>query len=139
MINYALLPTVNATLNATSGILLAIGYVMIKRRRIEAHRNCMLMAFGSSTLFLISYVVYHVHIGSKPFPGTGPIRLVYFAILISHVILAIVIVPLAVTTLRRGLRGDYTRHVTIARRTFPMWMYVSITGVIVYLMLYQLY
>jgi uncharacterized membrane protein YozB (DUF420 family) len=139
VINYALLPAVNATLNATSGILLAIGYAFIKRRRIKAHRNCMLLAFGSSTLFLISYVIYHAHIGSKPFHGTGAIRLVYFAILISHILLAIIILPLAITTLRRGLRGDYRRHVTIARRTFPTWMYVSITGVIVYLMLYQLY
>ena len=119
MINYALLPAVNATLNATSGILLATGYVLIKRRRISAHRNAMLMAFASSTLFLISYVVYHAHIGSKPFPGIGPIRLLYFAILISHILLAIVILPLAITTLRRGWRGDYGRHVTIARRTFP--------------------
>jgi uncharacterized membrane protein YozB (DUF420 family) len=139
VINYSLLPAVNATLNATSGILLAIGYVLIKQRKINAHRNCMLMAFGSSTLFLISYVVYHLHIGSKPFPGTGPIRLVYFTILISHILLAIVILPLAIVTLTRGLRGDYTRHRKIARRTFPMWMYVSITGVIVYVMLYQLY
>jgi uncharacterized membrane protein YozB (DUF420 family) len=139
MINYALLPAVNATLNATSGILLAIGYVLIKRRQISAHRNAMLAAFTSSTLFLISYVVYHLHIGSRPFPGTGPIRLVYFAILISHILLAIVILPLAIMTLTRGLRGDYTRHKSIAKKTFPMWMYVSITGVIVYLMLYQLY
>jgi uncharacterized membrane protein YozB (DUF420 family) len=139
MINYAVLPAVNATLNATSGILLAIGYVLIKRRQINAHRNAMLMAFASSTLFLISYVVYHVHIGSKPFPGAGPIRYVYFTILISHVLLAIVILPLAIMTLTRGLRGDYARHVPIARRTFPLWMYVSITGVIVYMMLYQLY
>jgi uncharacterized membrane protein YozB (DUF420 family) len=139
MINYAVLPAVNATLNATSGILLAIGYVLIKRRQINAHRNAMLMAFTSSTLFLISYVVYHVHIGSKPFQGTGPIRYVYFAILISHVLLAIVIVPLAITTLRRGLKVRYADHRRIARKTFPIWMYVSITGVIVYMMLYQLY
>jgi uncharacterized membrane protein YozB (DUF420 family) len=139
MIDYTLLPAVNATLNATSGILLAIGYVLIKRGQIKAHRNAMLMAFGSSTLFLISYVVYHLHIGSRPFAGTGPIRYVYFTILISHILLAIVILPLAIMTLTRGLRGDYARHVPIARRTFPIWMYVSITGVIVYLMLYQLY
>jgi uncharacterized membrane protein YozB (DUF420 family) len=139
VINYALLPTVNATLNATSGILLAIGYVLIKRRQIYAHRNCMLLAFTSSTLFLISYVVYHLHIGSKPFPGTGPIRLVYFSILISHILLAIVILPMAIMSLTRGLRGQYARHRTIARRTFPIWMYVSVTGVIVYFMLYQLY
>jgi uncharacterized membrane protein YozB (DUF420 family) len=139
VINYALLPAVNATLNATSGILLAIGSVLIKQRRIDAHRNCMLLAFASSTLFLISYVVYHVHIGSRPFPGTGLIRLVYFSILISHIILAIVILPMAIMTLTRGLRGQYARHRVIARRTFPLWMYVSVTGVIVYWMLYQLY
>jgi uncharacterized membrane protein YozB (DUF420 family) len=138
VINYAVLPAVNATLNATSGILLAIGYVLIKQRQINAHRNCMLMAFASSTLFLISYVTYHAHIGSKPFPGVGPVRLIYFAILISHILLAIVILPMAITTLSRGLRGDYRRHRTIARRTFPLWMYVSVTGVIVYLMLYQM-
>jgi uncharacterized membrane protein YozB (DUF420 family) len=139
VINYAVLPAVNATLNATSGILLAIGYVLIKRRQIDAHRNCMLMAFASSTLFLISYVTYHVHIGSRPFPGTGPIRVVYFTILISHVLLAMVILPMAIMSLTRGLRGQFTRHRAIARRTFPLWMYVSVTGVIVYLMLYQLY
>ena len=139
MINYALLPAVNATLNATSGILLATGYVLIKRRQINAHRNCMLTAFASSTLFLISYVIYHAHIGSRAFPGAGPVRLLYFTILISHVLLAIVILPLAITTLTRGLRGQYSRHVQIARWTFPIWMYVSVTGVIVYLMLYQLY
>jgi uncharacterized membrane protein YozB (DUF420 family) len=139
VIDYARLPAVNATLNATSGVLLAIGYVLIKRRRIDAHRNCMLLAFASSTLFLVSYVTYHLHIGSRPFPGTGPIRLVYFAILISHILLAIVILPMAITTLTRGLRGQFARHVTIARRTFPIWMYVSVTGVIVYFMLYQLY
>jgi uncharacterized membrane protein YozB (DUF420 family) len=134
VINYAQLPAVNATLNATSGILLAIGYVLIKRRQINAHRNCMLLAFASSTLFLISYVTYHAHAGSHPFSGVGTIRLVYFAIL-----LAVVILPMAIVTLARGLRGQYSRHVKIARRTFPIWMYVSVTGVIVYLMLYQLY
>lgn len=139
MINYALLPAVNATLNATSGLLLAVGYRLIKRRQINAHRNCMLLAFASSTLFLISYVTNHAHIGSKPFPGAGPIRLVYFTILISHILLAIVILPMAITTLARGLRGDYPRHLIVARRTFPIWMYVSVTGVIVYFMLYQLY
>jgi uncharacterized membrane protein YozB (DUF420 family) len=139
VINYALLPAVNATLNATSGILLAIGYVLIKRRQINAHRNCMLLAFASSTLFLISYVVYHLHIGSRPFPGVGPIRFVYFSILISHVLLAIVIVPMAIMSLTRGLKGRYASHRRIARKTFPLWMYVSVTGVIVYWMLYQLY
>jgi uncharacterized membrane protein YozB (DUF420 family) len=139
MINYAVLPAVNATLNATCGILLAIGYVMIKQRRITAHRNCMLAAFVTSMLFLTSYVVYHLHIGSHPFGGQGAVRLVYFTILISHILLAIVILPMAIVTLTRGLRGQYPRHVKIATWTFPLWMYVSVTGVIVYLMLYQLY
>jgi uncharacterized membrane protein YozB (DUF420 family) len=139
VINYALLPAVNATLNATSGILLAVGYVLIKRRQITAHRNCMLLAFGSSTLFLTSYLVYHAHVGSKPFEGAGPIRLVYFTILISHILLAIVILPMAIMTLTRGLKGRYADHRRIARRTFPLWMYVSVTGVIVYWMLYQHY
>jgi uncharacterized membrane protein YozB (DUF420 family) len=139
MINYSLLPAVNATLNATSGMLLATGYTFIRRRRIRAHRTCMLLAFTSSTLFLISYVVYHAHTGSHPFGGQGPVRLVYFSILISHILLAIVILPLAIATLTRGLRGQYPRHVRIARWTLPIWMYVSVTGVIVYLMLYQLY
>jgi uncharacterized membrane protein YozB (DUF420 family) len=137
--DYTVLPAVNAALNATSGIFLFIGYVLIKRRHIDAHRNAMLAAFASSTLFLVSYLVYHYHAGSRSFPGQGGIRLVYFAILISHVILAAAILPLAITTLSRGLRGQYGKHVRVARWTFPMWMYVSVTGVIVYLMLYQLY
>ncbi len=139
MVDYAVLPTVNATLNATSGLLLLTGYAFIKRRQIHAHRNCMLLAFASSTLFLTSYLIYHAHAGSKPFPGQGPVRALYFAILISHILLAIVILPMAITTLTRGLRGQYRRHVVVARRTFPLWMYVSVTGVIVYLMLYRLY
>lgn len=138
MIDYAVLPTINATLNAVSGVLLLIGYVLIKRRRITAHRNAMLGAFGSSTLFLISYLVYHWNVGSRPFGGQGPLRVVYFAILISHVILAAAILPLAISTLSRGLRGRYPEHKRIAKWTFPTWMYVSVTGVIVYLMLYQM-
>ncbi len=138
MLDYSLLPTVNATLNATSGILLTIGYVLIKRRQIAAHRNAMLLAFLSSTLFLISYVVYHAHAGSRPFPGTGPIRTVYFGVLISHIILAVVILPMAIVTLTRGLRAQYVRHRAIARRTLPIWMYVSVTGVVVYWMLYRM-
>src|SRR4051794_33944778 len=137
--DYSILPAVNAALNATSGILLAIGFVLIKRRQIMAHRNAMLLAFTSSTLFLISYLIYHAHAGSHPFAGVGAIRYFYFAILISHIVLAVVILPMAITSLSRGLRGDYSRHRKIARRTFPLWMYVSVTGVVVYLMLYQLY
>jgi uncharacterized membrane protein YozB (DUF420 family) len=139
MIDYSILPAVNATLNATSGVFLLTGYVLIKQRLINAHRNAMLAAFVSSTLFLISYLVYHYHAGSRPFPGGGAIRIVYFVILISHVLLAITILPLAISTLTKGLRGQYTRHRRVAKWTFPLWMYVSVTGVIVYVMLYQMY
>ena len=138
MIDYAVLPTVNATLNAVSGVFLLVGYILIRRRQINAHRNAMLGAFTSSTLFLISYLVYHAHAGSRPFTGQGAIRYVYFAILISHVTLAAVILPMAITTLSRGLRGRYSDHKRIAKWTFPTWMYVSVTGVIVYMMLYQM-
>jgi uncharacterized membrane protein YozB (DUF420 family) len=138
MLDYTLLPTVNATLNATSGVFLLIGYVLIRRRKIIAHRNAMLAAFASSTLFLVSYLVYHANVGSRPFGGQGAIRLVYFAVLISHVILAAAILPMAISTLSRGLRGRYVEHKRIARWTFPTWMYVSVTGVIVYFMLYQM-
>jgi len=138
VIDYTVLPAVNATLNAISGTFLLIGYVLIRRRRINAHRNAMLGAFASSTVFLITYLVYHAHAGSRPFTGQGAIRYVYFAILISHVILAAAILPMAVSTLSRGLRGRYDDHKRIARWTFPTWMYVSVTGVIVYVMLYQM-
>ena len=132
------LPAVNAFLNATSGVLLTIGYLLIRRGHWRQHRAVMLTAFGVSVLFLISYVIYHANIGSRPFPGSGSIRTVYFAILITHVILAAAIVPLALVTLSRGLRARFDRHVRIARWTLPIWLYVSVTGVIVYLMLYQI-
>ena len=132
------LPTLNASLNALASVFLVTGYVMIRSRRIDAHRRCMLSALGTSALFLISYVIYHANAGSVPFRGTGTIRVVYFAVLIPHIILAAAILPLALVTTARGLRGDYTRHVRIARWTLPVWLYVSVTGVIVYLMLYQL-
>ena len=138
MIDYTVLPTVNATLNAISGIFLLTGYVLIKRRQINAHRNAMLGAFTTSTLFLICYLVYHAQAGSRPFTGQGIIRYVYFAILISHIVLAAAILPMAISTLSRGLRGRYAEHKRIATKTFPAWMYVSVTGVIVYLMLYQM-
>lgn len=136
--DYTVLPTVNAGLNALSGAFLLVGYVFIRRRQITAHRNAMLGAFASSTVFLISYLFYHWHAGSRPFTGQGAIRYVYFAILISHVILAAAILPMAITTLSRGLRGQYVEHKRIARWTFPTWMYVSVTGVIVYVMLYRM-
>ena len=138
MIDYTVLPAVNASLNALSGVFLLVGYVLIRRRRIAAHRNAMLAAFTTSTLFLISYLFYHWHAGSRPFTGHGAIRYVYFAVLISHIILAAAILPMAIMTLSRGLRGRYVEHKRIARWTFPAWMYVSVTGVIVYVMLYQM-
>lgn len=138
MIDYGVLPTVNATLNAVSGIFLLTGYVLIRRGQINAHRNAMLGAFASSTVFLISYLIYHAQAGSRPFTGQGAIRYVYFTVLISHVILAAAILPMAISTLSRGLRGRYVEHKRIAKWTFPTWMYVSVTGVIVYLMLYQM-
>jgi len=132
------LPLLNASLNALAGVLLVVGYILIRRRRIRAHRAVMISAFLVSTLFLISYVIYHANIGSRPFTGQGPIRIVYFIILISHVVLAAAVPPLALITLSRGLRGRFDRHVSIARWTLPIWLYVSVTGVIVYLMLYRM-
>lgn len=131
------LPAVNATLNAIAFVLLLCGFVMIKRGRIETHRRFMLAAFATSALFLVSYVTYHANVGSKPFTGQGAIRYVYFAILITHVILAAIILPMALITLTHALRSRFERHVAIARWTLPIWLYVSVTGVIVYLMLYQ--
>jgi putative membrane protein len=120
-------------------VLLAIGWWHIRHRRIQVHRRFMIAAFATSALFLTSYVIYHAHAGSKPFPGTGLARTIYFTILIPHVILAAVILPLALLTLRRGLVRDDARHRRIARITLPLWLFVSVTGVLVYLMLYQLY
>lgn len=140
MANYvSSLPHLNALLNATSGLLLILGYALIRRRRIKAHRNCLIAALIASTVFLASYLVYHYYHGSTRFAGTGFVRPVYFAILLTHTILAAVIVPFIGVTLYRAARGDYTRHRRIARWTFPMWLYVSVTGVIVYLLLYQIY
>lgn len=133
------LPALNATLNAIAGLLLVAGYWLIRHGHREAHRRAMIAAFATSTLFLISYVIYHANAGSRPFPGQGPIRIVYFAILITHVILAAAIVPMALITLSHGLRARFDRHVPIARWTLPVWLYVSVTGVVVYLMLYQMY
>jgi uncharacterized membrane protein YozB (DUF420 family) len=133
------LPALNATLNATSAVLLTTGWFLIKAGRIAVHRRVMISAFVTSSLFLISYVIYHAQIGSKPFPGTGPIRIVYFSILIPHVTLAAVVLPMAILTLKRGLIRDDARHRRIARWTLPLWLFVSVTGVVVYLMLYRLY
>ena len=135
----AVLPHLNATLNATSGILLASGYYFIKRGRVVAHRRCQLSAVTASVLFLISYLVYHYHHGATRFPGQGIVRPLYFTILTTHTVLAVVIVPLVIITILRARRGDFLRHKAIARWTLPLWLYVSSTGVVVYLMLYHLY
>lgn len=132
-------PALNATLNGLAAILLATGYVLIRRRRIDAHRRVMIAAFAVSVLFLISYLVYHYSIGGgKRFTGTGPIRTVYFTILLTHTVLAAAVPFLAVITLSRALKARYDRHRNIARWTLPIWLYVSVTGVIVYWMLYRL-
>ena len=133
------LPAVNATLNGLAAVLLVCGYVLVRRKQFEQHRRAMLGAFATSVLFLISYVVYHANAGSRPFPGQGPIRSVYFTILITHVILAAAIVPMALVTLSRALGRRYDAHRRIARWTLPVWLYVSVTGVVVYLMLYRMY
>jgi uncharacterized membrane protein YozB (DUF420 family) len=132
------LPTLNAILNSTSAVLIVIGYFLIRARRIEAHRRTMLAAFTTSTLFLISYLVYHAQVGSVHFRGTGAIRIVYFTILITHTILAAVVAPMVVVTLFRGLKGRFEKHRKLARITLPVWLYVSVTGVVVYAMLYHL-
>ena len=133
------LPHLNAALNATATVLLITGWLLIKRRRIEQHRAVMIAAVITSAAFLTSYVIYHANAGSKPFPGTGPIRTIYFAILIPHVILAAVSLPPILITFIRGLRRDDKRHRRIARWTLPVWLFVSVTGVVVYVMLYRLY
>lgn len=132
------LPALNATLNATSAVLLATGWVLIKRGHWTAHRAVMIAAFSTSVVFLISYLTYHAHVGSVRFTKPGAIRTVYFTILLTHTILAVVIVPMVLVTLSRGLSKRFDRHRAIARWTFPLWMYVSVTGVVVYLMLYRL-
>ena len=132
------LPAVNATLNAISTVLLVAGYVFIRRGERQKHKACMIAALVVSALFLTSYVIYHAQVGSVPFRGTGWIRTVYFSVLIPHVILAAAIVPPILITASRGLSGKYDKHRRIARWTLPIWLYVSVTGVIVYLMLYQM-
>lgn len=132
------LPAVNASLNAAATALLVTGYLLIRRRRITAHRRVMLGAFACSTLFLISYLVYHFQVGSVRFRGTGALRTVYFSILLTHTVLAATIPVLAPLTLVRALSGKFDRHRRIARWTLPIWLYVSVTGVVVYWMLYRL-
>jgi putative membrane protein len=133
------LPHLNALLNSASAVLLVSGFILIRYHRVRAHRNCQLAAFCTSTVFLVSYLTYHYYHGATHFPGQGIARPIYFTILISHTILAIVVVPLVLITLYRAARRDFFRHRRIARWTFPIWLYVSVTGVIVYLMLYRIY
>ncbi|MCH7494834.1 MAG: DUF420 domain-containing protein [Candidatus Marinimicrobia bacterium] len=136
--DYSLLPTINAILNATSGALVLLGYRNIRRGKDAIHKKFMLTAIGVSALFLSSYLVYHWEVGSIKFQGEGIIRIIYFSILISHTILAVVIVPMVLRTVYLALKGQFSKHRKIAKLTFPIWVYVSATGVIVYLMLYQL-
>ena len=136
--DYSLLPTINAILNATSGALVLLGYRNIRRGKDAIHKKFMLTAIGVSALFLASYLTYHWEVGSIKFQGEGIIRIIYFSILISHTILAVVIVPMVLRTVYLALKGQFSKHRKIAKITFPIWVYVSATGVIVYLMLYQL-
>ncbi len=132
------LPALNATLNGVATVFLVAGYAFIRARKLVAHRASMVAAVTASALFLASYVVYHANAGSKPFQGTGPVRAVYFAILITHIVLAAAIVPMVLMTLARAIRQRFDRHAAIARWTLPIWLYVSVTGVVIYAMLYRL-
>jgi uncharacterized membrane protein YozB (DUF420 family) len=138
-IDYRIFPPIDATLNGITAVLLAVGHNFIKRGQVAKHRVTMITAFVTSCVFLCCYLYYHAHVGSVHFRGRGWSRPVYFSILISHTILAAAIVPLVLVTLTLGLRSRFERHRTIARWTYPIWMYVSVTGVIVYLMLYKLF
>ena len=139
MTDYSIFPKINASLNACSAVLLVTGRTLIARGKMAAHRAVMLTALATSTVFLVSYLYYHAHVGSVHFRGTGWSRPLYFTILTSHTILAAAIVPLVIITLSRALRQRYDRHRAIARWTYPLWLYVSVTGVIVYLMLYRIF
>ena len=138
MIAVSDLPALNATLNLTSAVLLGTGYYFIRRKNIRAHKTCMIAALVASAVFLTSYLIYHYNVGNVRFTGQGWIRPVYFFILITHVALAAAILPLVLRTVYLALSSRFDKHVRIARWTFPLWMYVSVTGVIVYLMLYQM-
>ena len=138
MITIRDLPAINATLNATAAVLLVWGYILIRRRSIAAHRKVMLAAFATSSVFLCCYLIYHFNVGSVRFPRTGAIRTLYLSILATHTALAAAVPPLAIITLSRGLRARFDRHKRIARWTLPVWLYVSVTGVVVYWMLYRM-
>ncbi len=131
------LPAINASLNATATVLLSSGYVFIRRRRIAAHRACMIAAFAASSLFLITYLIHHARVGSVPFHGAAWLRPVYFGLLVPHIVLAALVVPLALTTIHRAWRGRFDRHRRLARVTLPIWLYVSVSGVLVYVLLYH--
>ena len=132
------LPSLNAVLNATSACLLTLGWLLIRRGRRDAHRRVMIAAFATSSLFLLGYLVYHAQVGSVRFTGQGPVRTLYFALLLSHTVLAALIVPMVLVTLSRGLRGRIAAHRRVARYTLPLWLWVSVSGVAVYWMLYRL-
>jgi len=136
--DFTQLPALNATLNSIAAMLLLFGFYFIKQKDVARHKLCMIMAFVTSCAFLASYLIYHFQVGSVPFTGEGWVRPVYFAILISHIILAAAIAPMAIMTLYRALTGQVQKHRKIAKWTWPIWMYVSVTGVVIYIMLYQL-
>jgi len=137
-VNVSALPSLNAVLNTTSACLLVAGWLLIRRGRRDAHRRVMIAAFASSSLFLLGYLVYHAQVGSVRFTGQGPLRTLYFALLLSHTVLAALIVPMVLVTLSRGLRGRVEAHRRLARYTLPLWLWVSVSGVAVYWMLYRL-
>lgn len=139
VVDYNIFPALNASLNGASAVLITSGRLLIRKQKTKLHRACMITAVVTSSLFLISYLYYHSHVHSVHFPGQGWVRPVYFTILISHTLLAVTVVPLVIMSLSYGLREKFDRHRRIARWTFPIWLYVSITGVVVYIMLYQIY
>jgi uncharacterized membrane protein YozB (DUF420 family) len=139
MTDLSIFPALNATLNGVSAVLIATGHALIHRGKVQLHRTFMIAAVVTSSVFLVSYLYYHAHVGSVHFPGQGWVRPVYFALLISHTLLAAAVVPLVVLSLIAGLRGRFDRHRRVARWTYPIWLYVSVTGVVVYVMLYQIY
>ncbi|MGH7843769.1 MAG: DUF420 domain-containing protein [Candidatus Binatia bacterium] len=137
MFSFSDLASVNAALNSVSAVFLILGFIFIKKKQTRRHKACMLIAFSASTLFLISYILYHYHVGSVAFQGRGWIRPVYYSLLLSHIVLAAAIVPMVLVTLARALKGSFNQHRRLARWTLPLWLYVSVTGVTVYWMLYH--